>query len=76
MRVILLLAVLLVSTVTASAPSWLHWAEFCGNVMVPRVQVPKAIATVQSQGCKEATVTYITDDHYLVYGVKIVRTEY
>ena len=71
-----LLLVILIATITPTDRDWNHWAEFCGNTMVADFEIPKAIESVKNQGCSDATVVHITDNYYLVYGVKIVRNEY
>ena len=50
-------------------------AKLCGNVVVHDEGKEKAIRQVMREGCDEVRMVELENDYFLVYGVKILRSE-
>ncbi len=55
---------------------WRYEAQICGNIMVNEDQILRAQKQVMREGCMDVRVVNVTDDAFLVYGVKIERAGY
>jgi hypothetical protein len=70
MKLLLLLALILPMMDQPAAV-----ARICGNVVVHDFDKDKAITRVKEQGCQEVRLVELENDYYLVYGIKVLRSE-
>lgn len=65
-------------TVTANSLGTIFaWPQTCqGEHLYQPHEFEHGIAIVKKQGCQEVRFEQITENFYLIYGVKVVRRQY